>query len=84
MRTATKPRFIFEITEEQYKRAAKCLSQYGIRVAIFRTILDDVLDLVENYGGVAIGAMIGDNARPKDVVPSLKRAQRLGEIDVEP
>lgn len=74
-----KPRFLFEITEEQKIRAEKLISQYGLRKAIFGPILDDVLDLIEEYGGVAIGVMMSGKLRPRDVLPSMKRADEIGQ-----
>lgn len=74
-----KPRFIFEITEEQKRRAEKLLTTYGLRKAIFGCILDDVLDLIEEYGGVAVGAMMSDKIKPRDIIPSMKRAEEIGK-----
>lgn len=74
-----KPRFLFEITEEQKIRAEKLISQYGLRKAIFGPILDDVLDLIEEYGGIAIGVMMSGKLRPRDVLPSMKRAEEIGQ-----
>lgn len=74
-----KPRFSFEITEKQKIRADRLLDQYGLRKAIFGQILDDVLDLVEDYGGVAIGVIMSGKLKPRDVIPSMKKAQEVGE-----
>jgi len=74
-----KPRFSFEITEDQKKRADHLLDQYGLRKAIFGKILDDVLDLVEDYGGVAIGVIMSGKLKPRDVIPSMQKAQEVGE-----
>ena len=57
-----KPRFLFEITEEQKVRANRLISQYGLRKAIFGPILDDVLDLIDEYGGLAIGVIMSGNS----------------------
>lgn len=72
-----KPRFLFEITEAQKERANKLISQYGLRKAIFGPILDDVLDLIEEYGGVAIGVMMSGKLKPRDILPSMKRADEV-------
>ena len=69
-----KPRFSFEITEEQKKRADTVLETYGLRKAIFGAILDDVLDLIEEHGGMAIGAILSSKIKPRDVIPSMKKA----------
>jgi len=73
------PRFVFEISDEQKQRAAKLLSQYGLRKAIFSPILDDVLDLIEEYGGVAVGVMLSGKLKPRDVLPSMKHAEEIGK-----
>lgn len=74
-----KPRFLFEITEEQKIRADRVLSQYGLRKAIFGPILDDVLDLIENYGGIVIGVMMSGSMKPKEIIPTLHRAEEAGK-----
>lgn len=74
-----KPRFIFEITEEQKVRANKLISQYGLRKAIFSPILDDVLDLIDEYGGLAIGVIMSGKLKPREVLPSMKRADEIGQ-----
>lgn len=74
-----KPRFSFEISEEQKQRADKVLSTYGLRKAIFGQILDDVCDLIEEYGGVAIGVIMSGKIKPRDVIPSMKQAEEVGK-----
>jgi hypothetical protein len=73
-----KPRFIFEITEEQRKRADSLISQYGLRKALFGHILDDVLDLIEEYGGVAVGVIMSGAAKPRDIIPIMHKAEEVG------
>ena len=74
-----KPRFLFEITEVQKERADRLISQYGLRKAIFGPILDDVLDLIEEYGGVAIGVIMSGKLKPRQVIPSMKKAEEIGQ-----
>jgi hypothetical protein len=74
-----KPRFIFEISEEQKNRADKLINQYGLRKAIFAPILDDVLDMIEEYGGVAIGVMMSKRLKPREIIPSMKHAEDVGK-----
>lgn len=74
-----KPRFGFEITYEQKQRADRVLSQYGLRKAIFGPILDDVCDLIDEYGGMAIGMMLSGNVKPRDVIPSMKGAEEIAK-----
>jgi len=72
-----KPRFSFEITEEQKLRADRLLATYGLRKAVFGCILDDVLDMIDCYGGVAIGAMMSGKVKPRDIVPSMRKAEEI-------
>jgi hypothetical protein len=74
-----KPRFLFEISEEQKKRADMLISQYGLRKAIFSPILDDVLDLIEEYGGVAIGVIMSGKIKPREILPTMKQADEVGK-----
>lgn len=72
-----KPRFSFEISEEQKLRADRLLDTYGLRKAIFGRILDDVLDIIEEYGGVAIGVMM--KGKPREIIPSMKGVEEVGK-----
>lgn len=74
-----KPRFSFEISEEQKQRADRLIATYGLRKAIFGLILDEVLDLIEDYGGIAIGVMMSKKVKPREIIPSMKRAKEVGE-----
>jgi len=71
------PRFSFEITEEQKQRADKLLDTYGLRKAIFGIILDDLLDLIESGGGMAIGAILSTKIKPSKMLKSMKKAEEL-------
>lgn len=70
------PRFTFEITEEQKKRADRVLATYGLRKAIFGTILDDLLDLVEERGNIVVGILLGEVVKPREILPTLNKAER--------
>ena len=70
--TEYKPRFSFEITEAQMLRANKLLAQYGLRKAIFGKVLDEVLDLIESHGGIAIGIMMTERIKIKDILPTMR------------
>lgn len=72
-----KSRFLFEISEEQKERSERLLGQYGLRKALFSIILDDVLDMIEKYGPMSIGAIMSRAARPRDIIPSLKIAEDI-------
>ena len=70
-----KPRFSFEISEEQKARADELLTTYGLRKAIFGRILDDVLDLIQEHGGVAIGVLMSGRVKPREILPSMKEVE---------
>lgn len=74
-----KPRFSFEITEEQRIRANRLLVTYGLRRAIFGKILDGILDLVEVHGGMAIGALMSPDVDSIEIL--LKRMANKKETD---
>lgn len=71
-----KPRFVFEITEEQQSRANKLFSTFGIRRAVMSVVLDDLLDLIESHGQVVVGVILDGAAKPKEVLPTLAKAER--------
>jgi hypothetical protein len=68
-------RFSFEITKEQKARADKLLGSYGIRRKIFSVILDDILDLIEEEGNVALGILVSGTLKPRQVLPHVKKAE---------
>lgn len=74
-----KPRFVFEITEAQKQRADLLLTTYGLRKAIFGAVLDDVLDLIEEFGGVAIGVLMSGTVKPRDILPRMKETEEVGK-----
>lgn len=67
-----RPRFSFEISEEQKERADRLLDTYGLRKTVFSIILDDLLDLIESGGPIVIGAILAHAAKPQDVLPSMR------------
>ena len=71
-----KPRFSFEITDEQQTRANKCFTTYGIRKAVFQTILDDLLLMIEQHGQLVVGVLLEKSTRPRDIIPSMAKAER--------
>ena len=74
-----KPKFSFEITEEQKNRANRLLSTYGLRKSVFSVILDDVLDLIEKHGQVVIGVILDGATKPREIMSTLAKAERKGE-----
>lgn len=71
-----RPRFAFDITEEQQRRCNDLISTHGMRKALFQPILDDVLDLIEKHGMIVAGIIMDKRAKPRDVLPILKKAER--------
>jgi len=70
------PRFTFEISEEQKARADRVLATYGLRKAVFSTILDDLLDLIEERGNIVVGILLGEVVKPREILPSMNEAER--------
>ena len=75
-----KPRFSFEISDEQQLRANRLLSTYGLRKSVFSIILDDVLDLVEKHGHIIIGVILDGAAKPHEIIPSIAKAERKAKL----
>ena len=71
-----KPRFSFEITEEQKSRADALITVYGIRKSLFSIVLDDVLDLIESHGNVVVGLILDGQVKPREILPTLAKAER--------
>lgn len=75
MNTEYKPRFSFEISEEQRLRANECFPTYGLRKAIFGKILDDVCELIESHGGMAVGIMMSGKVELKKIIPTMQEVE---------
>lgn len=74
-----RPRFLFEITDEQKERVDRLLNTHGIRKAVFQHILDDVLDMVEEYGGASLGILLSGHTKPREIIPIMKKAEEVGK-----
>lgn len=72
-----RPRINFEITEEQKQRADKLIGQYGVRKAILQNVLNDILDLIEENGGIAIGLLMSPKIKPREILPSLHKVEEI-------
>ena len=77
MNTDYKPRFSFEISEEQQKRALRIFEQYGLRKAIFSPILDEVMDMIEEHGHIVVAVLLDKNTELRKIIPSLAKAERI-------
>jgi hypothetical protein len=71
-----RPRFTFEITEEQQARATRLLSTFGIRKAVMTVVLEDLLNLIDSHGQVIIGVLLDGAAKPREILPTLAKAER--------
>jgi len=71
-----RPRFSFDITDEQRRRTDQLIATHGMRKALFQPILDDVLDLIEEHGQIIAGIIMDRQVKPKDVMPLLSKAER--------
>jgi len=71
-----KPRFSFEISEEQKDRADSLITVYGIRKSLFSIILDDMLDLIESHGNAVVGIILDGQAKPREILPTMAKAER--------
>jgi len=71
-----KPRFSFEITEEQKVRADRLITVYGIRKSLFSILLDDMLDLIDSHGNAVVGIILDGQVKPRQVLPTLAKAER--------
>ena len=74
-----RPRFSFDLTDEQQTRANKLISTHGMRKALFSPILDDVLDLIEKHGQVIAGLIMDKRVKPKEIIPLLKKVEVKAE-----
>jgi hypothetical protein len=74
-----RPRFSFEITDEQKLRADRLINTHGLRKAIFSRILDEVLDLIDEHGPVVIGALMSPKVSPTEIIGPLSKAKKLGK-----
>jgi hypothetical protein len=72
-----KPRFSFEITEEQFARSERYLSAHGVKKALFGIILDDVLDKIELHGEKFIIAMTANLVKPTDLLRTTRKVDEL-------
>jgi len=46
-----------------------------LRKAVFGKILDDVCDLIESHGGLALGILMSEKVKPREVLPSLAQVE---------
>jgi hypothetical protein len=73
-----RPRFSFEITQEQKDRADKILETHGLRRAIFSKVLDDILDMIEFNGPGSIGVLLSGAVKPREIIRTMYEAELEG------
>jgi len=73
------PRFSFEITEEQNHRALRIFSEYGMRRAIMSRILDEVMDMIDQYGYMVVGVILDKDTEVRKIIPTLAKAERMAK-----
>ncbi len=69
-----RPRLSIEITEEQYNKMNKVIP-WGVRSRLFSVIIDDLVDVIEMYGEMAIAAII---TRETNILDILKMYKEVG------
>ena len=74
--TESKPKFAFEITDEQQQRAYNIFNTYGLRKAVFSPILDEVMDMIESHGHLVVAVLLDKNTKLREVIPSLAEVER--------
>ncbi len=72
-----KPRFSFEITDEQNERALRVFSEYGQRKAIMSRILDEIMDMVDTHGYMVFGCILDSGTNLREIIPSLAKVERM-------
>ena len=75
-----KPRFGFEITEDQQARCNRLFPSHGQRKALMSVVLDDLLDLLEERGQIVAGIIVDKMVKPRDVIPVMAEAERKSSI----
>ena len=70
-----RPRFSFEITEEQKERADRLITTYGLRRTLFGIILDDLLDMIEESGLMVVGVILNRAAKARQIIPAMVEAE---------
>lgn len=66
-----RPRLHIDLTPEQFQRLQKSFP-WGVQQAFWREIVDDVIDLLERKGEMAIAVILNRALKPREVLKSLK------------
>jgi len=75
-----RPRLTVELTEEQYNRL-QALIPWGIQRPFFSLIVDDVIEVLEKKGEVALALVLDRYIKPREVVRLLHDIEKKGGKD---
>lgn len=64
---SSRPRLSVELTPDQYKRLSK-LIPWGQQRIIISTIVDELIELLEKHGPMAIGAVLAKKIKFLDIL----------------
>lgn len=72
------PKLTIELEEEQYFRLKNHLD-YGELRPLMSAIVDDINDLIDEYGNLIVAIIAGKKVLPREVLPSLNKAVKTCE-----
>jgi hypothetical protein len=70
-------RLAIDISDEQKVKLDKHLGIHGLKRAVFLIILDDLLNMIEEHGQLAIGAILAGQCKPREIIPCMCKAERI-------
>lgn len=71
MSVTYRPRLSIEITDEQ-SRKLKQLIPWGLKNQLFQLIIDDVIDMLESHGEIALAAIMSHKLKVSSF-PTIRR-----------
>lgn len=74
MNDTYRPRFAFDVTEEQQARANRLFPTHGQRKDLMSVVLDELMDLLEEHGQIIAGLIMDKIVKPREVIPILAKA----------
>jgi len=74
-----RPRLSIDISEEQRQRLSR-LIPWGMMGHLFRRVIDDVLDLVEEFGPAVLTAIVNDMIPDKTYLSITKEVKKDGHL----
>lgn len=70
------PKLTVELDEVQYFRLKNNL-EYGELRPLMSAIVDDINDLIDEYGNMVVAVIAGKEVKPREVLPSISKAVRV-------